>query len=116
VKPVTKTEFLNWLASKAACSEAMDWAKKQRRGRDIVEKCDRVGWLDWLVSRIGGTLYDDYRAKLKPLDDDYRAKLKPLYDDYEAKRKPMDDDYEAKRMELLKTLMTWDKVSKAVRS
>ena len=37
-------------------------------------------------------LYDDYKAKLKPLDDDYEVKRKPLYDDYKAKLKPLEDE------------------------
>jgi hypothetical protein len=126
-KPLTKTEFINWLKSKGACSGAMAWARKQRRGRDIVEKCERVDWLEWLIGKIGGELNDDYWAKRKPLDDDYYAKVKPLYDDYEAKLKPLTDDYwakrksqyadyAAKRKPLAKSLLTWERVSKAVRS
>jgi hypothetical protein len=94
MKSLTKAEFIAWLWSENACSEALAWAQKQRRGRDIVEKCERLDWLEWLVRTIGGPLSDDYWAKRKPLDDDYVAKVKPL----------------------LKSLLTWERVSKAVRS
>ena len=70
----------------------------------------------WFAKAFPDLFYDDYMAKVKPLDDDYEAKRKPLdddyeakrrllYDDYEAKRKPLDDDYEAKVAALIADLL-----------
>ena len=106
--PKQETITAQVLIDRGCCKEYAnnDFAKVFPNGTKVTladcKKAAKAGLdLEWFADTfLTEKVYDEYRAKRKPLYDEYWTKLKPLNDEYYAKRKPLDDEYYAKRRPL----------------
>lgn len=125
MKTLTKENLLEFLVEHDACQPGLDWAKKQRRARDIIEKCPDVNYLHWLIGAIGGPLRAEYKKKeapfwakyskkVAPLLDEHCKKIDPLWAEYKEKRAPFLAEYDEKCHAIAKKLCTFERVQEAI--
>ena len=77
-----KTEVLRWLTKQGACHEALTWARKQKTGKAIVEKCERADWLEWLLARLDGEAREEYKKIERSAWEEYEKILRPAWEEY----------------------------------
>jgi len=84
---MNKAQFTEWLRFKEdrgkACEEACDWFNEQPGTlKQIYERCDDFGWLNWLYEELG--LRDAYRAVDEPAHEAYHTAERSLHEVYLA--------------------------------
>ena len=106
MKTLTKAQFIAWLEKWRACPGAIQWARKQKTARDILEKCWCDNWLLWLIERVRGPAW---------------AELQRARAEYERVRGLARAEYElgwysaSFEGPALRRALTWERVVKAVK-
>jgi hypothetical protein len=124
-KTITKSEFIDYLISKGACEEGLEWANSQVEAQDIIEKCDRNDWLIWLVQEVGGPARAEYERDEGSAYAEYERVTGPAWAEYLLVQDPARAEYrrvegsawaEYRRVEgeAARAALTWERVVEAV--
>jgi hypothetical protein len=76
------------LTQLGACEEAIAYVKSKPSWRDVVDDCDRIDWLEWLLRRVGGLALAEYEKVCGPAGAELEKVRGPALAELEKVRGP----------------------------
>lgn len=83
---LTKRQLIKFLEDNNASTSYINWAKHQRRARDIIERCPKAGYLIWLIWAIGGPMLTEYDEKTVLFLIEYDEKITTIWNKFDSGR------------------------------